>query len=149
MRRELGWEFLGSMNVTLKKKKKKKERRKKQIRLRILFLCPNSKVAVLKAGPSDSLEGDPQHWNPVVKLPHFRSLPLSLTYVMVLGSVCRQGDSVGLIQGAKGMIWAFSEYYWGAGVFQGKKKTREKGEAMERKKPTFVKSDWLKGISYF
>lgn len=48
------------------------------------------------------------------------------------------------------MIWAFSEYYWGAGVFQGKKKkTREKGEAMERKKPTFVKSDWLKGISYF
>lgn len=73
MRRELGWEFLGSMNVTLKKKRKKGE--KKQIRLRILFLCPNSKVAVLKAGPSDSLEGDPQHWNPVVKLPDFRSLP--------------------------------------------------------------------------
>lgn len=69
---------------------------------------------------------------------------------MVLGSVCRQGDSVGLIQGAKGMIWAFSEYYWGGqGFFKEKKNKREKGEAMERKKPTFVESDWLKGISYF
>lgn len=119
------------MNFTLKKKKRK-ERRKKQIRLRILFLCPNSKVAVLKAGPSDSLEGDPQHWNPVVKLPDFRSLPLSLTYIMVLGSVCRQGDSVGLIQGAKGMIWAFSEYYWGAGVFQEKKKRKRRSNGKEK-----------------
>lgn len=75
MRRELDWEFLGSMNFTLKKKKRTKEKKR---RLRILFFCPNSKVAVQKAGPSAGLEGDPQHRNAVVKLP-LKVSALSLT----------------------------------------------------------------------
>lgn len=47
----------------------KKKKKKKQVKPRIIFLCPNPKVAGLNTGPPDSVKGDSQHRSPVIQLP--------------------------------------------------------------------------------
>lgn len=57
------WGFLGSLNFT------HTHTQKKQVKPRILFLCPNPKVAGLNTGPSDSVKGNSQHRSPIIQLP--------------------------------------------------------------------------------